>query len=118
GTWSVVVRYFSGEKGTCLASSSTIRLVRLDEESSTPDSSEDESHGIERASPNTSSLHQFSISGLGAQALRRGMFFQPDPYVKLRILPGDINKFEPHHGQRKQTSQVEGSVNPSWKKQV
>lgn len=46
------------------------------------------------------------------------MFFQPDPYVKLRILPGESQTLLPHHGQEARSAVAENTVNPTWKRQV
>ncbi|KAK8742046.1 hypothetical protein OTU49_002076, partial [Cherax quadricarinatus] len=60
---------------------------------------------------------RFTLSNISAHGLRRGIFFQPDPYVKLRILPGESRTLLPHHGQEARSSVVENTVNPSWKRQ-
>ena len=83
-------------------------------------------------------LVQFIISGLKAKGLKKGMFFQPHPYVKLRIGPDAPNlpspqpsQFPggfgntmpvqpfalpnlPHHGQNQRTQVLENTTEPSW----
>lgn len=58
-----MVRYYNGETGKCMGSSSTIRLVWLNDDSSPSDSSEDESHGTVNENLSSSKLLDFSISG-------------------------------------------------------
>ena len=79
----------------------------------------------------------FSFTGLKAKNLKKGMFFQPHPYVKLRIgpdaqnissplpsqfstgsgtLPGQQNL--PHHGQSRRTQVLENTVDPTWDHEV
>ncbi|XP_066942089.1 uncharacterized protein [Macrobrachium rosenbergii] len=117
----IIVRYHrSKENGSlCLGSSMVLRVVRLSD-GSTSDSSEDETiHpalATQRCLTCTKLLH-FTLANLSAHGLRRGMFFQPDPYVKLRILPGESQTLLPHHGQESRSCVAENTVNPTWKRQ-
>ncbi|XP_069999531.1 uncharacterized protein [Penaeus vannamei] len=118
---SVVVRYHSGVEArrACLGSSAVVRVVRLSDGSAS-DSSEDESlHpslALQRCLSCTKLL-RFTLTNFSAHGLRRGMFFQPDPYVKLRILPGESQTLLPHHGQEARSAVAENTVNPTWKRQ-
>ncbi|KAK7070357.1 hypothetical protein SK128_005789 [Halocaridina rubra] len=118
---SIIVRYHRGKENgrVCLGSSAVVRVVRLSD-GSTSDSSEDEtlhpSLNPQRCLTCTRLLH-FTLSNLSAHGLRRGMFFQPDPYVKLRILPGETQTLLPHHGQESRSCVAENTVNPTWKRQ-
>uniref|UniRef100_A0A669BIV7 HECT-type E3 ubiquitin transferase n=1 Tax=Oreochromis niloticus TaxID=8128 RepID=A0A669BIV7_ORENI len=51
-----------------------------------------------------------------AVGLKKGMFFNPDPYLKLSIQPGKHSIFPslPHHGQEKRSRVVCNTVNPKW----
>lgn len=55
-------------------------------------------------------------SDLQAVGLKKGMFFNPDPYLKLSIQPGKHSIFPslPHHGQEKRSGVVCNTVNPKW----
>nr|XP_009857929.2 E3 ubiquitin-protein ligase HECW2-like [Ciona intestinalis] len=64
-----------------------------------------------------SSYISFTITGLSGFNLKKGVFFNPDPYVKLRILPGPNCRKCAHHKQRHHTKQVEDTTNPTWKEQ-
>lgn len=56
------------------------------------------------------------FSDLHARNLKKGMFFSPDPYVKMGIQPGlgDGVLLLPHHGQICRTGAAESTVHPSW----
>ncbi|KAF4518156.1 hypothetical protein B566_EDAN007847 [Ephemera danica] len=58
---------------------------------------------------------------LSARGLRRSVFFNPDPYVKLRIRPGSSEEGSlllPHHGQESRTAAREATTHPSWDTQA
>ncbi|XP_049605461.1 E3 ubiquitin-protein ligase HECW1 isoform X1 [Syngnathus scovelli] len=61
-------------------------------------------------------LINFSLSDLQAVGLKKGMFFNPDPYLKLSIQPGKHSIFPslPHHGQEKRSGVVCNTINPQW----
>ncbi|KAM4606558.1 E3 ubiquitin-protein ligase HECW1 [Polymixia lowei] len=61
-------------------------------------------------------LINFSLSDIQALGLKKGMFFNPDPYLKLSIQPGKHSTFPslPHHGQEKRSGIVCNTVNPQW----
>uniref|UniRef100_A0A8C8SR04 HECT-type E3 ubiquitin transferase n=1 Tax=Pelusios castaneus TaxID=367368 RepID=A0A8C8SR04_9SAUR len=51
-----------------------------------------------------------------ALGLKKGMFFNPDPYLKISIQPGKHSIFPalPHHGQEKRSKITCNTVNPIW----
>ncbi|CAH1237741.1 HECW2 [Branchiostoma lanceolatum] len=61
-------------------------------------------------------LVRFTISDVHARYLKKGMFFNPDPYVKMSIQPGKRASFPQltHHGQSTRTSVSENTISPSW----
>uniref|UniRef100_A0A8C5NCT4 HECT-type E3 ubiquitin transferase n=1 Tax=Gouania willdenowi TaxID=441366 RepID=A0A8C5NCT4_GOUWI len=66
--------------------------------------------------PNLHSVLLSRLSDLQAVRLKKGMFFNPDPYLKLSIQPGKHSIFPslPHHGQEKRSGVVCNTVNPQW----
>ena len=94
----------------------------------TDESSEDEANNprggdfsLQTSYHNPEDLVQFVISKLQARGLKKGLFFNPDPYVKFKIGPGynDHNSiFLPHHGQNCRTTVVENTTEPTWPEQV
>ncbi|XP_040820886.1 E3 ubiquitin-protein ligase HECW1 isoform X1 [Ochotona curzoniae] len=61
-------------------------------------------------------LISFSLSDFQAVGLKKGMFFNPDPYLKISIQPGKHSIFPalPHHGQERRSKIVGNTVNPVW----
>ncbi|XP_056341432.1 E3 ubiquitin-protein ligase HECW1 isoform X4 [Oenanthe melanoleuca] len=61
-------------------------------------------------------LISFSLSDFQAFGLKKGMFFNPDPYLKISIQPGKHSIFPalPHHGQEKRSKIMCNTVNPIW----
>ncbi|XP_077461798.1 E3 ubiquitin-protein ligase HECW2 [Stigmatopora argus] len=61
-------------------------------------------------------LVTFTLSDIRAVGLKKGMFFNPDPYLKMSIQPGKrtgLPKFT-HHGQERRTSIINNTTNPVW----
>ncbi|KAK2509842.1 hypothetical protein MC885_005896, partial [Smutsia gigantea] len=65
-------------------------------------------------------LISFSLSDFQAMGLKKGMFFNPDPYLKISIQPGKHSIFPalPHHGQERRSKIVGNTVNPIWQAEV
>ncbi|XP_028832170.1 E3 ubiquitin-protein ligase HECW1 isoform X3 [Denticeps clupeoides] len=64
-------------------------------------------------------LISFSLSDFQATGLKKGMFFNPDPYLKIAIHPGKHSIFPalPHHGQEKRSCVVCNTINPLWQRE-
>ncbi|XP_062900117.1 E3 ubiquitin-protein ligase HECW1-like isoform X1 [Mobula hypostoma] len=64
-------------------------------------------------------LISFTLSGFQAIGLKKGMFFNPDPYLKISIQPGKHSIFPvlPHHGQEKRTGITFNTINPVWQRE-
>lgn len=60
------------------------------------------------------------FADIRAQGLKKGMFFNPDPYLKMSIQPGKRNGFPKftHHGQERRTSIISNTTNPMWHGEV
>lgn len=60
------------------------------------------------------------IPDVQAVGLKKGMFFNPDPYLKISIQPGKHSIFPalPHHGQEKRSGIICNTVSPVWKREV
>uniref|UniRef100_A0A672LNE9 HECT-type E3 ubiquitin transferase n=1 Tax=Sinocyclocheilus grahami TaxID=75366 RepID=A0A672LNE9_SINGR len=56
------------------------------------------------------------VADIRAQGLKKGMFFNPDPYLKMSIHPGKRHGFPTftHHGQERRTSIISNTTNPAW----
>uniref|UniRef100_A0A8C3TCQ6 HECT-type E3 ubiquitin transferase n=1 Tax=Chelydra serpentina TaxID=8475 RepID=A0A8C3TCQ6_CHESE len=55
-------------------------------------------------------------SNIRAIGLKKGMFFNPDPYLKMSIQPGKKSTFPTfaHHGQEKRSTIISNTTNPVW----
>uniref|UniRef100_A0A8C5DWZ5 HECT-type E3 ubiquitin transferase n=1 Tax=Gouania willdenowi TaxID=441366 RepID=A0A8C5DWZ5_GOUWI len=53
---------------------------------------------------------------LRASGLKKGMFFNPDPYLKMSIHPGKRSVFPifSHHGQERRSAIIPNTTNPTW----
>ncbi|XP_066471335.1 E3 ubiquitin-protein ligase HECW2 isoform X3 [Tiliqua scincoides] len=61
-------------------------------------------------------LVSFTLSDIRAVGLKKGMFFNPDPYLKMSIQPGKKSTFPTfaHHGQERRSTIISNTTNPIW----
>ncbi|XP_038605658.1 E3 ubiquitin-protein ligase HECW2 isoform X2 [Tachyglossus aculeatus] len=61
-------------------------------------------------------LVSFTLTDLRAVGLKKGMFFNPDPYLKMSIQPGKKSSFPTcaHHGQERRSTIISNTTNPIW----
>ncbi|KAL3056772.1 hypothetical protein OYC64_019286 [Pagothenia borchgrevinki] len=61
-------------------------------------------------------LISFTLTDLRANGLKKGMFFNPDPYLKMSIHPGKRSVFPifSHHGQERRSAIIANTTNPTW----
>ncbi|KAM9710687.1 E3 ubiquitin-protein ligase HECW2 isoform 3-T3 [Menidia menidia] len=61
-------------------------------------------------------LISFTLTDLCATGLKKGMFFNPDPYLKMSIHPGKRSVFPifSHHGQERRSAIIANTTNPVW----
>uniref|UniRef100_A0A8C5G3K1 HECT-type E3 ubiquitin transferase n=1 Tax=Gouania willdenowi TaxID=441366 RepID=A0A8C5G3K1_GOUWI len=61
-------------------------------------------------------LISFTLTDLRASGLKKGMFFNPDPYLKMSIHPGKRSVFPifSHHGQERRSAIIPNTTNPTW----
>lgn len=61
-----------------------------------------------------------SFQDIRAVGLKKGMFFNPDPYLKMSIQPGKKSTFPTfaHHGQEKRSTIISNTTNPVWHREV
>ncbi|KAG7256876.1 hypothetical protein CRUP_036844, partial [Coryphaenoides rupestris] len=65
-------------------------------------------------------LVSFTLSDMRAMGLKKGMFFNPDPYLKMSVQPGKrtgLPKFS-HHGQERRSTITSNTTNPVWRGEV
>uniref|UniRef100_A0A4W6BNK0 HECT-type E3 ubiquitin transferase n=1 Tax=Lates calcarifer TaxID=8187 RepID=A0A4W6BNK0_LATCA len=104
----VCFRYYHGVTGALRATTPTVTIKKGPAPVMV---SPEVNHGL-----GNRRLINFSLSDLQAVGLKKGMFFNPDPYLKLSIQPGKHSIFPslPHHGQEKRSGVVCNTVNPQW----
>ncbi|XP_068185417.1 E3 ubiquitin-protein ligase HECW2 [Antennarius striatus] len=61
-------------------------------------------------------LISFTLTDLRSTGLKKGMFFNPDPYLKMSIHPGKRSVFPifSHHGQERRSAIIANTTNPTW----
>uniref|UniRef100_A0A8C7QDG9 HECT-type E3 ubiquitin transferase n=1 Tax=Oncorhynchus mykiss TaxID=8022 RepID=A0A8C7QDG9_ONCMY len=62
-------------------------------------------------------LISFTLTDMHAVGLKKGMFFNPDPYLKMSIHPGKRSGFPTfsHHGQERRSAIIANTTNPKWR---
>ncbi|KAI7809118.1 putative E3 ubiquitin-protein ligase HECW2-like, partial [Triplophysa rosa] len=70
----------------------------------------------QQTSDNSRKLVSFTLSDIRAVGLKKGMFFNPDPYLKMSIHPGKRSCFPTfsHHGQERRSGITTNTTNPLW----
>ncbi|TMS08874.1 E3 ubiquitin-protein ligase HECW1 [Larimichthys crocea] len=107
----VCFRYYHGVTGALRATTPSVTIKNGPTPVLKPVVSPEVNHGL-----GNRRLINFSLSDIQAVGLKKGMFFNPDPYLKLSIQPGKHSIFPslPHHGQEKRSGVVCNTVNPQW----
>ncbi|KAM6971366.1 E3 ubiquitin-protein ligase HECW1 isoform 2-T2 [Tautogolabrus adspersus] len=107
----VCFRYYHGITGALRATTPSVTIKKGSPPVLKPVVSPEVNHGL-----GNRRLINFSLSDLQAVGLKKGMFFNPDPYLKLSIQPGKHSIFPslPHHGQEKRSGVVCNTINPQW----
>ncbi|XP_024135816.1 E3 ubiquitin-protein ligase HECW1 isoform X3 [Oryzias melastigma] len=107
----VCFRYYHGVTGALRATTPSVTIKKSAPPVSKPVVSPEVNHGM-----GNRRLINFWLSDLQAVGLKKGMFFNPDPYLKLSIQPGKHSIFPslPHHGQEKRSRVVCNTINPQW----
>uniref|UniRef100_A0A8C3G8F8 HECT-type E3 ubiquitin transferase n=1 Tax=Cyclopterus lumpus TaxID=8103 RepID=A0A8C3G8F8_CYCLU len=107
----VCFRYYHGVTGALRATTPSITIKKGPAHVLKPVVSPEVNHGL-----GNRRLINFSLSDLQAVGLKKGMFFNPDPYLKLSIQPGKHSIFPslPHHGQENRSGVVCNTINPQW----
>lgn len=64
--------------------------------------------------------HCAVFADLRAIGLKKGMFFNPDPYLKMSIHPGKRSIFPvfSHHGQERRSAIIANTIHPIWHGEV
>ncbi|KAK7163668.1 hypothetical protein R3I93_007656 [Phoxinus phoxinus] len=110
----ICFKYYHGVSGALRATTPCVTLKNPSAPVFKPVATDDvpQSQGRRR-------LISFSLSDFQATGLKKGMFFNPDPYLKIAIHPGKHSIFPalPHHGQEKRSGIVCNTINPVWQRE-
>ncbi|XP_071961734.1 E3 ubiquitin-protein ligase HECW2-like isoform X2 [Antedon mediterranea] len=104
----VCYKYYHGNSGQLRAVSPTVTVYNHDGRNDSLDSTSDDLEADDH-------LYTIIVSKIYAENLKKGMFFNPDPYVKLMVKP--IRKKSTrlqHHEQQYRTQTAQNTVMPSW----
>ncbi|XP_037617759.1 E3 ubiquitin-protein ligase HECW2 isoform X2 [Sebastes umbrosus] len=107
----ICFKYYHGVSGALRATTPCITVKNPGVPVGSEGQSEDQS-GTEHCRK----LVSFTLSDIRALGLKKGMFFNPDPYLKMSIQPGKrsgLPKFT-HHGQERRSSIIANTTNPVW----
>ncbi|XP_034403588.1 LOW QUALITY PROTEIN: E3 ubiquitin-protein ligase HECW2-like [Cyclopterus lumpus] len=107
----ICFKYYHGVSGALRATTPCITIKNPGVPVGSEGQVEDQS-GTE----NCRKLVSFTLSGIRAVGMKKGMFFNPDPYLKMSIQPGKrsgLPKFT-HHGQERRSSIIANTTNPVW----
>ncbi|XP_066542739.1 E3 ubiquitin-protein ligase HECW2 [Hoplias malabaricus] len=105
----ICFKYYHGVSGALRATTPCITVKN-------PRVSADSQGEGQMASDNSRKLLSFTLSDIRAVGLKKGMFFNPDPYLKMSIHPGKRNSFPTfsHHGQERRSGITTNTTNPVW----
>ncbi|XP_068575536.1 E3 ubiquitin-protein ligase HECW2 isoform X2 [Cebidichthys violaceus] len=107
----ICFKYYHGVSGALRATTSCITVKNPGVPVGSEGQADDQS-GTEHCRK----LVSFTLSDIRALGLKKGMFFNPDPYLKMSIQPGKrsgLPKFT-HHGQERRSSIIANTTNPVW----
>ncbi|KAK1876721.1 E3 ubiquitin-protein ligase HECW2 [Dissostichus eleginoides] len=107
----ICFKYYHGVSGALRATTPCITVKNPGVPVGSEGQAEDQS-GVEHCR----TLVSFTLSDIRAVGLKKGMFFNPDPYLKMSIQPGKrsgLPKFT-HHGQERRSSIIANTTNPEW----
>ncbi|TRY94183.1 hypothetical protein DNTS_028357, partial [Danionella cerebrum] len=105
----ICFKYYHGVSGALRATTPCITVKN-------PRASIDGLNEGQLASDSSRKLVSFTLSDIRALGLKKGMFFNPDPYLKMSIHPGKRSCFPTfsHHGQERRSGITTNTTNPIW----
>ncbi|XP_076361477.1 E3 ubiquitin-protein ligase HECW2-like isoform X1 [Tachypleus tridentatus] len=112
----VCFRYYHGVTGALRAVSPVVTLRKCADVSIQNGYGSEEVFSPGSSQPAPVEMVRFSLTSIQAKNLKKGMFFSPDPYVKVSVQPGREEGVLslPHHGQECRSAVAESTINPSW----
>ncbi|XP_076469581.1 E3 ubiquitin-protein ligase HECW2-like [Babylonia areolata] len=107
----VCFKYFKGSSNEVVATSPIVSIKKASDSGQRTNFLED---GTLEKSEEAQVLFRINISELEACNLKKGVFFNPDPYVKLTVVPSKSHPPKPHHHRELRSSVCPSTTNPVW----
>lgn len=110
----ITFKYFLGTTGELVATSQSVCVKNPMVTSQTE---EDGTVSILESKEESEAKLQklkLTIADVEAKNLKKGMFFNPDPYIKMTIHPGKLCPSTSHHHHELRTSICPNTTNPHW----
>ncbi|KAL8567848.1 hypothetical protein ACOMHN_058970 [Nucella lapillus] len=107
----VCFKYFKGSTNEVVATSPIVSIKKVTDPGQRTSFLED---GTLEKSEEAQVLFRISISDLEACNLKKGVFFNPDPYVKLTVVPSKSYPPKAHHHRELRSSVCPSTTNPLW----
>ncbi|VDI22521.1 E3 ubiquitin-protein ligase HECW2 [Mytilus galloprovincialis] len=109
----VCFKYYIGNTSQIVATSPSVTVINS--KTGKKYTNEEYTHALVDYKKN---LVRIILSDLEACNLKKGMFFNPDPYVKMTLIPSKVYSPQVHHYQERRTSIASNTTNPHWKNQT
>uniref|UniRef100_A0A8C4PTV4 HECT-type E3 ubiquitin transferase n=1 Tax=Equus asinus asinus TaxID=83772 RepID=A0A8C4PTV4_EQUAS len=112
----ICFKYYHGISGALRATTPCITVKNPAVLVSAPTMGAEGMEGGASGNQHSRKLVSFTLSDLRAVGLKKGMFFNPDPYLKMSIQPGKKSSFPTcaHHGQERRSTIISNTTNPIW----
>ncbi|XP_033762658.1 E3 ubiquitin-protein ligase HECW2-like [Pecten maximus] len=110
----ITFKYFLGTTGELVATSQSVCVKNPMVTSQTEE--DGTVTGLESKEESVAKLNKLklTIADVEAKNLKKGMFFNPDPYIKMTIHPGKLCPSTSHHHHELRTSICPNTTNPHW----
>ncbi|XP_062613683.1 E3 ubiquitin-protein ligase HECW2-like [Saccostrea cucullata] len=110
GETKICFKYYLGSNQDLVATSPSVKVVK-------PASPKEEAVKNGITSRDINRKIKLKIMDIEAVNLKKGMFFNPDPYVKMTVLPGKMCPKMSHHLREIRTGVCNSTTNPVWRGQ-
>ncbi|XP_045168774.2 E3 ubiquitin-protein ligase HECW2-like isoform X2 [Mercenaria mercenaria] len=113
----VCFKYFNGSTGDLIAVSPTIVIHNPHSSTATSENGASGDNKLKDSATSQKFVH-LEFTDLESVNLKKGIFFNPDPYLKLCIQPGKLCHHQAHHVHELRTSIAENTTCPTWGSEV
>lgn len=110
----VCFKYFNGTTGELVAVSPSIVVHNPSIKSAEKEISANVDGNLKIKSETSLHFVHLQFSEFESLNLKKGIFFNPDPYLKLSIQPGKLCQHYSHHDCQQRTQVAENTTCPNW----